>query len=241
MLNYTKKNINIITLCITLVVCINLFIMLDMCFLDAAEAKYRENIYTNFQEFGKVKRENQNKDVMKLDDTFLQLMQIADIYDENTRAEEIENINESNQTEEIESEYMGTEEYYKALASNWRIEIPKINLIAPIKSGTTQDILKTAVGHFDGSSKWNGNVSLAGHNRGYNCNYFKDIKNLKIGDEIIYYTEQGEKTYKVVVNKIIKQTDWSYIQNTEDNRITLITCVENMAEYRRCVQAVEII
>ena len=45
----------------------------------------------------------------------------------------------------------------------------------------------------------------------------------------------------MVVNEIIHQTDWRYIENTEDNRITLITCVENMYEYRRCIQAVEII
>ena len=61
------------------------------------------------------------------------------------------------------------------------------------------------------------------------------------GDKIIYYTNKGKREYKVVLNKIIKQTDWSYVQDTEDNRITLITCVENMYEYRRCVQAVEII
>ena len=42
------------------------------------------------------------------------------------------------------------------------------------------------------------------------------------------------------MNKIIEQTDWKYVQNTEDNRITLITCVENMHDYRRCVQAVEV-
>jgi len=39
---------------------------------------------------------------------------------------------------------------------------------------------------------------------------------------------------------IIYETDWSMIENTEDNRITLITCVENREEYRLCVQAKEI-
>ena len=31
-----------------------------------------------------------------------------------------------------------------------------------------------------------------------------------------------------------------YLENTEENRITLITCVENQKEYRRCIQAEEI-
>ena len=66
-----------------------------------------------------------------------------------------------------------------------------------------------------------------------------NIKNLKIGEKIIYYTNKGKREYKVVINEIILQTDWSYIENTEDNRITLITCVENEPKYRRCVQAVQ--
>lgn len=85
-----------------------------------------------------------------------------------------------------------------------------------------------------------GNVALAGHNRGYRCNFFQEIKNLKNGDIIIYSTEKGQRKYKVTLNKVIKETDWTYIQNTKDNRLTLITCEMNKKEYRRCVQAVEI-
>ena len=29
-------------------------------------------------------------------------------------------------------------------------------------------------------------------------------------------------------------------ENTEENQITLITCVENQKEYRRCIQAVQV-
>ena len=39
--------------------------------------------------------------------------------------------------------------------------------------------------------------------------------------------------------RIIKDTEWEYLDNTEENMLTLITCVENEPEYRRCVQAVE--
>lgn len=84
-------------------------------------------------------------------------------------------------------------------------------------------------------------MCLAAHNRGYLCNFFEKIKNLKIGDEIIYHTEEGEKVYKVQINKVILATDWSYIEKTDNNKITLITCEENRKEYRRCVQAVQIL
>ena len=73
-----------------------------------------------------------------------------------------------------------------------------------------------------------------------NCNFFEKIKYLKIGDEIIYTTTNGKKVYKVQTNKVIKDTDWSYLGATKDNRITLITCEENREEYRRCIQALEV-
>lgn len=126
------------------------------------------------------------------------------------------------------------------LVNKWRIQIPKLNLDAHIEEGTTDDILLRAVGHFENTGKWNGNVCLAGHNRGYQCNFFQKIKDLKVGDEIIYCTAQGKKVYQVQTNKVILETDWSYIENTKDDRITLITCEENRGEYRRCIQGVQV-
>lgn len=126
------------------------------------------------------------------------------------------------------------------LVNKWRIQIPKLNLDAHIEEGTTDDILLRAVGHFENTGKWNGNVCLAGHNRGYQCNFFQKIKGLKVGDEIIYCTTQGKKVYQVQTNKVILETDWSYIENTKDDRITLITCEENRGEYRRCIQGVQV-
>ncbi len=39
--------------------------------------------------------------------------------------------------------------------------------------------------------------------------------------------------------EIIRNTDWSYLEKTEENKITLITCVENEPNLRRCVQATQ--
>ena len=70
--------------------------------------------------------------------------------------------------------------------------------------------------------------------------YFANIKELEIGDEIIYKTKYGTKKYKVNLTIVIQDTDWSYLQETKENKITLITCVENQPSNRRCIQAVEI-
>ena len=124
-------------------------------------------------------------------------------------------------------------------AKGWKIEIPKISLVAEIAEGTTKEILNQYIGHFEITPKEVGNIGLAGHNRGYNVNYFQDLKLLQKGDEIKYTYNNFEKIYEVEKVRIIKDTEWEYLENTEDNRLTLITCVENQPEYRRCVQAVE--
>ena len=123
--------------------------------------------------------------------------------------------------------------------NKWKIMIPEISLEAEISEGTRKEVMDKFVGHFEETTKTSGNVGLAAHNRGYAVNYFANIKQLKENDKIIYQYNGEQKTYSVIENKIIKDTDWSLLENTKDNRITLITCVENEPEYRRCVQAKE--
>lgn len=156
---------------------------------------------------------------------------------------EIENMpNDNNIQENIENmkESVTKEEVDKLTEEVWQVEIPKINLVAPISEGTSQEVMLEFVGHFKDTSKWEGNVGLAAHNRGYPINYFSRLKELKNEDEIIYKTEFGTKKYSVETIKIIEDTDWSYLQKTKDNRITLITCVENRPSNRLCIQAIEI-
>ena len=124
-------------------------------------------------------------------------------------------------------------------ADIWQIEIPQISLIANIAEGTTKEVLNKYVGHFEQTQKEFGNIGLAAHNRGYEVNYFQNLRLLKKGDEIKYKYNQFEKIYEVEKCRIIKDTEWKYLENTEDNMLTLITCVENQPEYRRCIQAVE--
>lgn len=121
----------------------------------------------------------------------------------------------------------------------WCLDIPKINLKANINEGTTKEVMENYIGHFEETTKDNGNVGLAAHNRGYKNNYFQRIKELQEGDSI-FYTYKGEtKEYLVTKHVIIKDTDWTYLEETTRNTITLITCVENEPEYRRCIQGKE--
>lgn len=122
----------------------------------------------------------------------------------------------------------------------WKLEIPKIELSAPIEDGTTDEILNKYIGHFESTSKDSGNVALAAHNRGYDVNYFSGLKDLKVGDEVIYTYGNLVRTYEISSKDIIKDTDVEILEETNENILTLITCVENQPSLRRCLIAKEI-
>ena len=120
------------------------------------------------------------------------------------------------------------------------LSIPSIKLYnIKIKDGIDENTLNEYIGHFPNTSNWNGNIGLAAHNRGYQNNYFSNIKYLENGDEIIYSVNNNIKKYKVEKKIEIDSYDWSYLQDTNDNRITLITCVENKDGKRLVIQGVE--
>ena len=85
-----------------------------------------------------------------------------------------------------------------------------------------------------------GNIALADHNRGYKVNYFQDLKKLEIGDEIYYSYKNIKRKYIVNSKAIIRDTDLQVLENTKENILTLITCLENEPQYRRCIQALEV-
>ena len=119
------------------------------------------------------------------------------------------------------------------------LRIPEIDLKVTAYDGDTYEAMKKGVGHIVSTSAWDGNIGLVGHNRGSN-DYFRKLKNLELGDEITYKTKLGTREYEVTFIGRISETDWSRLQYTDDNRITLITCVEDVPDKRLCVQAVEV-
>lgn len=156
----------------------------------------------------------------------------------------IQKNNKSNHPEEYtiteeENSIKETDEINLEGTTEWKIEIPAISLTANISEGIDEQTLNKYVGHFSATPKIEGNVGLAAHNRGYEVNYFANLKYLKGGEEIIYTYGEITKTYVVEKNIKISEIDWSYLENSNKNKITLITCIENQPEYRRCIQATE--
>lgn len=160
------------------------------------------------------------------------------IYKANKKAEEIEigdnYLIEDTPIEDIEQDIIHYDDEIGTLT------IPDILLEeAPIRESVELTTLSETIGHFPSTSIYSGNVGLASHNSGKNGDFFKNLKNIKIGSEIYYQTNFGTKRYVVTLKKVINEDDWSYLEQTEDNRITLITCVAGQKEKRLCVQAIE--
>lgn len=119
------------------------------------------------------------------------------------------------------------------------ISIPAIGISRYyVWEGETSSSMRKGVGHFTSTSVWDGNVGVCGHNRGAKYS-IGNIKNLDTGDKITYTTTQGTRTYLVETVSMIRNDDWSYLSNTSDNRLTLITCVAGDPAHRYCVQAIE--
>ena len=116
------------------------------------------------------------------------------------------------------------------------LKVPKLGL--NVKAYEGENNLEKGVGHFTDTAVFTGNVAIAGHNRGINS-YFGEIHNLKAGDEITYTNKLGTKKYAVTSVRKINAADFSFLRETSDNRLTLITCVKNEPNFRWCVQAKE--
>lgn len=119
------------------------------------------------------------------------------------------------------------------------LSIEKIGLNATIKEGTTNEVLQNYIGHIKETATYDGNVGLASHNRGYDNSYFARLNELEVGDLIKYKTKFFDRTYVVDNIQVIYETDWSLLKSTEENKLTMITCIANKKEQRLCVQATE--
>lgn len=184
-INYSKKNINIISFCISLIIFLILIYVL-------------KSITSQYSQNANIK---QNKSTIK------------------------KTKNENTQNSDIELEEIKT----------WRIEIEKLGLVAPIREGAEENIIKESVGHYNMSNYLVGKVALKSYNIGPNKNYFVNLKELEIGDEIQYIINENKYKYKVFSNIIIEEK--GEIKTDDEDLLILITYIKDMPNKRRCVIA----
>lgn len=104
------------------------------------------------------------------------------------------------------------------------LEIPDINVSAPVYHGDTLDIIKYGVGHFSGSyfPGEGSSIILAAHN---SKQHFMYLPKLQEGAEIIIHASYGTFTYRLTSSKIIKDTDMGSLPiQTEKELLMMYTC-----------------
>ena len=121
------------------------------------------------------------------------------------------------------------------------LSIPKLSLVVNVYEAEDEmEAMTHGVAHFKTTSAWSGNIGLCAHNQNFDLTdgFFKHIHTLQAGDVISYTTALGSRSYAVETVTEIAETDWSYLGRTEDNRVTLITCISGKPRSRLVVQAV---
>ena len=132
-----------------------------------------------------------------------------------------------------------TDDLYYSGGYLGRLKIPSLNVNVKVYEGTDSKTLAKGAGHFPDTSIWDGNVAIAGHNRGTNC-YFGNIHTLELGDKITLTTKLGTRTYEVTSVSKVSETDHSGLAASKTNMLTLYTCVRDQRDQRWCIQAVEV-
>jgi len=117
-----------------------------------------------------------------------------------------------------------------------RIQIPAIDVDAPVVQGDNWDQLKKGVGQQVGTPNpgKNGNIILSGHNDVYG-EVFRYLDQLNPGDQVILFTSRRQYTYVITGTQMVEPTAVEVMAQTGDMRVTLISCHPYLIDEHRIV------
>lgn len=117
-----------------------------------------------------------------------------------------------------------------------RIQIPAIDIDAPVVQGDGWEQLKKGVGQNIGSANpgQNGNVVLSAHNDVYG-ELFRYLDQLAPGDQVILYTQQRQYVYVVDRTAVVEPTAVEVMASTGSPTTTLISCYPYLVNDQRIV------
>lgn len=117
-----------------------------------------------------------------------------------------------------------------------RIQIPAIEVDAPVVQGDGWEQLKKGVGQNIGSANpgQTGNVVLSAHNDVYG-ELFRYLDELQPGDQVVLYTQQRQYTYVVDRTAIVEPTAVEVMASTGSPTVTLISCYPYLVNKQRIV------
>lgn len=103
-----------------------------------------------------------------------------------------------------------------------RIDVPRLKLSALAREGADVGTLRGAVGHIPGTAFPGdpGNAGFAAHRD----TFFRPLKSVRNGDEVILTTTRGVFRYLVTGTRIVDPEDVSVLDPTPAATLTLVTC-----------------
>jgi len=102
------------------------------------------------------------------------------------------------------------------------LRIERLKIEVPVLPGTDEVTLNRGVGWIDGTAGpgSNGNFAVAGHRDGF----FRSLKDIELGDDILVETLGGTHLYVVDDLTIVDPTDVWVLQPRATPTVTLVTC-----------------
>jgi len=117
-----------------------------------------------------------------------------------------------------------------------RIQIPALNVDAPVVQGDGWEQLKKGVGQYIGSADpgQDGNVVFSAHNDVYG-ELFRYLDKLVPGDQVIIYTQQRQYVYIVDRTVLVEPTAVEVMASTGSPTVTLLSCYPYLVDKQRIV------
>lgn len=102
------------------------------------------------------------------------------------------------------------------------LSVPSIDLEVAIFDGTSTRALNLGIGRVAGTARVGepDNLALAGHRDGF----FRGLKNIDVGDELILETDDRTQHYEVTEYFVVTPEDVYVLEQNGEPSITLITC-----------------
>lgn len=102
-------------------------------------------------------------------------------------------------------------------------EIPRLNLELPIYDGASDLHMDRGIGRIEGTAHpghESGNLGIAGHRDGF----FRILKDIELGDEIMVMTGSSAQTFVVEETMIVDPGAVEVLEHTDAVSVTLVTC-----------------
>ncbi|MEX0790258.1 MAG: class E sortase [Actinomycetota bacterium] len=130
-----------------------------------------------------------------------------------------------------------------------RLLIPKLGVDTIVVEGTSKEALDAGAGHYENTPLpgMGGNVGIAGHRTTYG-KPFADLDQLTAGDRVELETPIGNFIYEMLppfdghANPwVIEPTDWSVVDRTGEEMLTLTTCHPKRSDAQRLVARLKLV